>query len=95
MKYSGVPQPKALYLRPVTGFGILLSLNKYLLTCRVTSRYVLYETDKEPFLLSQIPIYSGIFMFYSDKFSHIVAYLEHEIYSELCQGIFWHTQNTV
>ena len=42
----------ALHLRYLTVFWIRLSLNKYSLNCRVTSRYVLYDTYSEPCLLS-------------------------------------------
>ena len=38
---------KALYLRSFTRFYIGQSLNKYLLTCRITSRNALYETYSE------------------------------------------------
>ena len=41
---------KELYLI-LKHFSICPSLNKYLLTCRVTSRYVLYDTYLEPCLL--------------------------------------------
>ena len=44
------------------------SLNKYSLTCKVTARYVLYETYPEPCL--------GKFHNLIKIFSHIVAYLE-------------------
>ena len=57
-------------------FWIWPPFNKYLLICRVTSRYVLYETYSESCLLSQIQTYSGIFTSYSDTFNHIVTYLE-------------------
>ena len=60
----------------MTGFWIRLSLNKYSLTCRVTLCYILYYTYSEPYLLSKIQKYSGIFTSYLDIFSHIVAYLE-------------------
>ena len=79
----------------MTGFWICLSLNKYSLTYRVTSCYVLYDTYSEPCLLSTIQTYSGIITSYSDIFSHIVAYLEPCValeYSEPCHiqnpGIF-------
>ena len=73
-----------------------------MLTCRVTSHYVLHET---------LTIMSIIIN--SDKFRYIVVYLElcvahglpaiftslaylkPEIYSELCQSIFWHIQNAI
>ena len=42
---------KALHLRSLTGLWIRPSLNKYPLTCRVTSRYILYDTYSEPCLL--------------------------------------------
>ena len=88
---------KALYLRSLTGLWIRLSLNKSSLTCRVTSRYVLYDTYSEN---------SGIFISYSHIFTYIVAcsdpvifrilaYLRPKIYSELCQSIFWHIQSAV
>ena len=48
----------------------------YLLTCRVTSRYVLYDTYSQNCLLLKIQAYSDILTSYSDIFSHIVAYLE-------------------
>ena len=43
---------KVLHLRSLTGFWIRLSLNKYSLTCRVTSPYILYDTYSEPCLLA-------------------------------------------
>ena len=64
------------HLRPLTGFWIRLSLNKYSLTCRVTFHYVSYGTYSETCLLSKIQTHSGIFRSYSNIFSHIVAYLE-------------------
>ena len=68
---------KTLHLRSLIGFWIRLSLNKYSLTSRVTSHYVLHDTYSEPFLLSKYQKYSGIFTSYSDDiFSHIAAYLE-------------------
>ena len=67
---------KALHLRSLPGFWIRLSLNKYPLTCRATSRNVLYDTFSEPCLLLKIQTYSWIITSYSDTFSHIVAYLE-------------------
>ena len=68
---------KTFHLRSLIGFWIRLSLNKYSLTSRVTSHYVLHDTYSEPYLLSKIQKYSGIFTSYSDDiFSHIVAYLE-------------------
>ena len=85
----------------MTGFWIRPSLNKYSLTCRVTSCYILYYTYSEPYLLSKIQKYSGIFTSYLGIFSHIyfVAYLEPCVtlaYSECCHiqnpGIF-RTQN--
>ena len=39
---------KAIYLTSLTRFWIRLSLNKYSLTWRVTSRHVLYESYSEP-----------------------------------------------
>ena len=67
---------KVLYLRSLTGFWILPSPNKYSLTGRVNSSYVLYERYSEPCLLSWIQTYSGILTFYSDILSYILAYLE-------------------
>ena len=43
---------KALHLRSFTGFWISLSLNKYSLTWRVTSSYVLSDTYSDRCLLS-------------------------------------------
>ena len=65
---------KAFRLRYLTRFWIRLSLSKYLLTCRVTSRYVLYHThlDSEPCQLLKIQAYSSPIQTYST----IVAYLE-------------------
>ena len=63
-----------LYPSSLTMFWINLLLNKYSLICRVTS-----WTDRVTYL--------GIFMSYSDIFSHIVAYLEPcatFVYSEPC-----------
>ena len=54
--------PKALHLRSSIGFWIGLSLNKYSLNSRVTSRYVLYDT----FLLYDT--------FYYCKFKHSQTY---------------------
>ena len=68
------------------------SLDKYSLSCRVTLRYVSKQTYSEPCLFLQIQTYSGIFMSYSNIFSHIVAYSEPCItlaYSETC-----HIQNS-
>ena len=39
---------KVLHLRSLSGFRIRLSLNKHSLTCRATSRYVLYNLYSEP-----------------------------------------------
>ena len=65
---------KVLHLRHLSRFWIRLSLSKYSLTCRVTSRYVLYHTysDSEPCQLSKIQAYSRPIQTYST----IVAYLE-------------------
>ena len=78
---------KAFRLRSWTGFWMSLSLNKYSLTCKVASRYVLHDTYSKPCLLLQIQRYSGIITPYSDIFSHLVAYLEPCVslaYSEPC-----------
>ena len=42
---------KAFHPRSLTGFWIGLSLSKYSSTCRVISRYVLYDIYPEPWLL--------------------------------------------
>ena len=86
-------------------FLIRLSLNKYSLACRVTSRYVLYDTYSEPYYrkFTHIQAYLRPIQTNSATFWHIqslaifriLAYLEPEIYSELCQGVFWHIQNAV
>ena len=56
---------KVLHIRPLTLiFWIRLSLIKYSLTCRVTSRYVLYDIYSEPCLLPKIQTLSGIFTTY-------------------------------
>ena len=44
---------KVLHFRSLTRFWIYLSLNKYPLICRVTSRCVLYDTYSQPCLLSK------------------------------------------
>ena len=44
--------PKALYLRSLTGLWMSLSHNKYSLTCRLSWRWILYDTYSEPCLLS-------------------------------------------
>ena len=78
---------KVLHLRSLTRFWIQLSVNKYSLTYRVTSRYVL----NDPCLLSKNQISSGIFTSNSHIFRYTVAYLESCVtcaYSELC-----HLQN--
>ena len=53
-----------------------LSLNKFSLTCRVTSYHILYDECSEHCLLSKIQTDSGIFTSYADIFSHVGAYLE-------------------
>ena len=71
----------------MTGFWIRVSLNKYSITWRATSRYVLYDKYSKPCLLLKIQTYSGIFTSYSDIFIYIVAYLEPHVtlsYSEPC-----------
>ena len=78
---------KALYLRSLTGFWIRISLNKYLLTCRMTSLYVLYDdTYLEVCLLSQ-----GIKYLDCHKFRHINVLFRHiqsycGIFSTLCNS---------
>ena len=82
---------KVLHLRSLTRFWIQLSVNKYSLTYRVTSRYVLHDKYSDPCLLSKNQIYSGIFTSSSHIFRYTVAYLESWVtcaYSELC-----HLQN--
>ena len=82
---------KVLHLRSLTKFWIQLSVNKYSLTYRVTSRYVLHDKYSDPCLLSKNQIYSGIFTSSSHIFRYTVAYLESWVtcaYSELC-----HLQN--
>ena len=61
---------KALYIRSLIGFWIQQSLNKNSLTCKVTLRYVLYETYSEPCLL----INSKIFRHNHILFRHIQLY---------------------
>ena len=62
------------HFRSFIGFWIHPSLNKYSLTCRVTSYYVLYDTYSEPCLL--LKIQPELFRHIHILFSHIVAYLE-------------------
>ena len=62
---------KSLYLRCLTGLWIHPSLNKYSLTCKVTSCYVLYETYLEFF---SIIVNSNIFRHIHVLFRHIQAY---------------------
>ena len=61
-----------------SGLWIRSSLNKYSLTCRMTSRYVLYLTYTEPCRTLSI-VNSDIFRritSYLDILSHVVKYLE-------------------
>ena len=62
--------PKGLNLRSLTGFRIRLSLNKCLLTCRVTLRYLLYDTCSELSIIVNSDIFSHIHVLL-DIFSHI------------------------
>ena len=72
-----------LQLRSFSTFCICLSLNNYSLTCRVTLSYVLYMPEyvmiyieNSLSLILKIQTYSGIFTFYPEIFSHVLAYLE-------------------
>ena len=57
-------------------FWIRPSLNKYLLTCRVTSRYVLYMTYSEPCHIQTSNIFRTQDIFITLP-KHILAYSEH------------------
>ena len=96
---------KSLYLRCLTGFWVRPSLNKYSLTCRVNSRDVLHETYTESWHIPD-PVYyrkfrhiqsylAVLWHIYNSALLRILAYLEQEICSEFCQGIFWHIQNAL
>ena len=85
---------KAVRLRPLTQFWIWLSLNKYSLTCRVTSRYELYDTNQNP-LYYQKWTYSGIFTSSLDIFSHIVAYFESCVTFAYSKARHWHIENHI
>ena len=71
---------EALHLRSLTGFWIGLSLNKYSLTCRVTSRYALYDTYSEPSLLLYIHTFRHIHVI----FRHFQSYCG--IFRTLCNS---------
>ena len=82
--------PKVLYLGSVTMFWIHQTLNKYSLTCGVTSCYVLYKKCRT----LSIIVNSGIFTSYSDTFSHIIAYLESCVILALfAYSTSWHILN--
>ena len=81
---------KALHLRSLARLWKFISLNKYSLTCGVTSRYKLYDAYTESCLLSKIQTYSTIFTSSSDIFSHIV-YLEPSV--TLAYSKPYHIQN--
>ena len=57
---------KALFLRSLTGIWICPSLNKYSVTCRLTSAYVLSDTYSEDWHIQNLVYYR--------KFRHIQAY---------------------
>ena len=69
---------KALHLRSFTGFWISLSLNKYSLTWRVTSSYVLSDTHSDTF------INSDIFRYICVLFRHIQPHCG--IFRNLCDS---------
>ena len=75
---------KALHLRSLTVFWIRLSLNKYSLTCRVTSRYSWYI-----FRTLSIIVNSDIFRNIHVLFRHIQLYSG--IFRTLCSSFIFRT----